>query len=315
MPTLSELEDRGYRALMTRERQYEIEVNRALRQSLDKVRVDMARIYDKYAVDGKLSLADMTRYNRLTTLETSVIGSMNDATRANVRTINRLRPEQYEASFFRTAWAVDQTSGVATAWGVLNRDTILENIASPFYKISIETYGPEARATIRRALNNGLAQGQAYTAMMKDIKGAFDITAYRAMRIVRTEGQTAVNAGQDAAYSRAEAKGIEGSRFWDATLDGRTRPEHQAADGQEKKPPIAGFASGYYLVGGERAAFPTWQGLSAGNRIHCRCRERFQIAGYEPQVRRSREQGVIPYQTFTEWEKNLNNAGRSVPRR
>ncbi len=312
MPTFSTLEDRSYNALLARMKAYEVEVNVALRNSLDQIRIDMAKIYDKYAVNGKLSLADMTRYNRLTTMEKSVTASMSEATRKNVRTFNRLRPDMYQESFFRYAWAIDQDAGVNLAWGVLNRDVVLENLASEFYRISRATYGPEARATVRRAMNQGLAQGKSYTSMMKDIKKAFNITSGRAMRIVRTEGQTAMSAGQDDVYTRAEAKGIKGDRIWDSTLDSRTRPtspkqkaNHRVMDGQVKAQPDDTFQSGYFILSdGTRAPFPAWQGMSADQRIHCRCRERFQIAEYPPQVRRSRSEGVIPFTNYSTWQKN-----------
>jgi hypothetical protein len=43
-----------------------------------------------------------------------------------------------------------------------------------------------------------------------------------------------------------------------------------------------------------------------GNRyiaVHnCRCGIRMDIEGYSPELRRSREQGIIPYQTYSDWE-------------
>ncbi len=316
MPDFPVFEDRSYRALLLRERQYEIIVNRTLLQSLDQIRIDMSKIYEKYAVDGKLSLAQMTQYNRLATMSKSIVGSMNAATRANVRVFDRLRPQLYDESFFRYAWAIDQDAGVSIAWGVVNPDIVLENLSSEFYRISRATYGPEARATVRRALNVGLAQGKSYPQMMRNIRRAFDITSGRAMRIVRTEGQTSVNAGQDDLYTRAQAKGIQGDRIWDSTLDDRTRPtkpsdkfNHRNMDGQKKRDGLFHFITGIDPT----APFPAWQGLSAGNRVHCRCRERFQIEGYPPQIRRTREQGVIPYTTYGNWKKDLNSRGRYSP--
>ncbi len=314
MPGFPVFEDRSYRALLLRERQYEIIVNRTLLKSLDQIRIDMSKIYEKYAVNGELSLAQMTQYNRLATMNKSIVASMNAATRANVRTFNRLRPQLYDESFFRYAWAIDQDAQVSIAWGVVNPDVVLENLSSEFYRISRATYGPEARATVRRALNVGLAQGKSYPQMMRDIRRAFDITSGRAMRIVRTEGQTSVNAGQDDLYTRAEAKGIQGDRIWDSTLDDRTRPtspkqkaNHRVMDGQVKK-------NGVFITNdGQRTPFPAWQGLSADQRIFCRCRERFQIEGYPPQLRRTREGGVQPYVTYSEWRPNLNSRGKYSP--
>ena len=315
MPGLETYEQRAYQSLLIKERQYERTITAALRQSLDEVRVKMSKIYERHAVDGKLSLAEMTQYNRLMTMEKNIVASMDEATRKTLRTIDKLRPELYDEAFFRYAWAIDQDAGVSIAWGVLNRDEILESLASSYYRISRQTYGPEARATVRRAINQGLAQGKSYPQMMKDVKRAFGITNYKAMRIVRTEGQAAVNAGQNDLYLRAQDKGIEGDVVWLSVLDNRTRPtnkyqtaNHRVMDGQRK---VDGF---FTMNDGQRTPYPAWQGLSAGQRIHCRCTQRFEIAEYPPVVRRTRAQGVIPYTTYDNWRPNLNAWGKYVPK-
>ena len=117
------------------------------------------------------------------------------------------------------------------------------------------------------------------------------------MRILRTEGQTAANAAQTDSYTKARAQGVDGIRVFDATLDGRTRPVHGEADGQHED------KEGMFSLGGEKTPYPAWAGLSAGNRINCRCRTRFQIEGYAPQLRRTRDEGIIPYATFIDWKR------------
>lgn len=299
MAELKLLEDQAFNALLARERAYEREVQAALKEALDKMRASMSVIYEKYAADGVLTLAEMTRYNRLVTLERQLVAILNPALAANLRTIERLRPAQYDAAFFRYAWAVDNASGLRLAWGVLNPAVILENLASQFYKISMRRYGADARLRIRAALNEGLAQGKGFQDMARGLKKAMDMTYANALRIIRTEGQTAIQAGADDAYAWAQRRGIEMDVIWDATLDGKTRPDHGAADGQARG------NDGMFDVGGEKAPYPAWQGLTAGQRINCRCRVRAQIKGYEPNLRRTREQGIIPYQTYTEWSKRL----------
>lgn len=295
MPDLRLLEDQTFNALLARERTYEREVQAALKEAMDKMRVQMAVIYEKYSVNGILTNAEMTRYNRLVTAERQLVATLNPALAANLRTIERLRPDQYDAAFFRHAWAVDNTGGVRLAWGVLNPDVILENIASRFYKISRRRYGVDARLRVRAALNDGLAQGKSFQAMARDLKKALDTTYANAIRIIRTEGQTAIQAGADDAYAWAQRKGVEMAVVWDATLDGKTRPDHGAADGQVRG------TDGMFTVGGEKAPYPASQAFSAAQRINCRCRIRAEIEGYSPQLRRTREDGLIPYQTYAEW--------------
>ena len=113
------------------------------------------------------------------------------------------------------------------------------------------------------------------------------------------QGQTAVNAGTEAAYTRAIDKGVQGSVVWSATLDGRTRDDHAAMDQQ-----VQDENGLFRLPDGETAPYPGWEGLSAAERINCRCTTRFQIDGYEPALRRSRDEGLVPYQSYAEWSTN-----------
>lgn len=296
MAELRDYEERTYKALVARENRYARQVQRVLLDALNAMRAEMTVIYEKYASDGVLTLAQMTQYNRLQSLEKQVLAELDAATRKAVGTIDKLRPEQYGESFFRHAWAVDNATGLRLRWGQLNRAAVLESLNNRDYQLAVTTYRPDARVKILRALNNGLAQGKSYTQMAKDIKGAINATYAQAIRIIRTEGMTAINAGTDAAYTVAEERGVKMGRRWVATLDDRTRDDHRSMDGVETQEDGL-----FHLPNGETAPFPAWQGLSSGERINCRCTESAIIEGYEPALRRTREQGVIPYQTYEQW--------------
>ena len=296
---LNDLEDRSYNALMARIAKYEQEAAAVLRDALNTMRARMTVIYEKYARDGALSLADMTQYGRLAKLEGDILGTMNAATRANVAEFARLRPEQYGEAFFRYGWAIDQATGVSLKWGLLDKQAIIESLDNRMYKLAVTSYTQDARIRILRALNSGLAQGKSYQLMARGLREAINATAYQAMRIIRTEGQTAQNAAQDAAYEQAKAQGVELQDIWDATLDGKTRDSHGAMDGT-----VRGLDGLFHLQNGEQIPYPAWQGIrDPAERINCRCRLRGNIEDYSPALRRTREDGVMPYQTYKEWIK------------
>jgi uncharacterized protein with gpF-like domain len=226
--------------------------------------------------------------------------------------MKRLQPDQYSAAFFRAAWRIDNESGIALNWGVINTDAIrsayaLTDPANKAMAEALKNYSMRARRVIRVALNDGLAQGKSYYDMMKDIKDALNKTNFDAMRIIRTEGQSATNAGTADAYDRALEDGVKGSVVWTSTLDDRTRGgtkwqrahniDHRKMDGQ-----VRDEDGMFHFPNGEIAPYPCWEGLSAENRINCRCGIRMEIDGYSPQLRRSRDEGVIPYQTYDQWQ-------------
>jgi len=257
----------------------------------------MSSIYENYAVNGKLTRAEMTKYNRYASMERNIFTQMDDATRANISTIKRMLPEQYNEAFFNYAWAMDNANGVRLNYGVINLSAVKENLANPWLNNALEKYRLAGKTQIRAALNEGLTLGKAYTTMAKNLRGAIGRLQYEALRIVRTEGQTAVNAAQADLYAKAKSAGINGNDIWDATLDGRTRETHRLMDGVKKS------EDGYFHGAIGKAPYPVWEGLSASERIQCRCRIRFEVESYAPTIRRSRDQGIIPYQTYPEWEK------------
>jgi hypothetical protein len=277
------------------EKQYEREVGKIFRDALDEIRVEMSKIYEKYAINGILTKAQMTQYNRLATLEKNIIGIMHPAAREATRLIDRLKPEEYGEAFFRTAWAFDNETGVALKWGALNKEAVVASLENPFFDSAKRSFWFNVDNRVVNAINNGLALGQSYTEMMRDMKDMVNRDNYEIMRVLRTELHSAEELGTSDSYDTALEQGINGKVVWIATLDGQTRESHQAMDGVERD------EDGMFRGEIGEAPYPGWEGLPAEERINCRCDIRFEIAGFEPEIRRSREDGIIPYQTYNEW--------------
>lgn len=99
---------------------------------------------------------------------------------------------------------------------------------------------------------------------------------YRAENIARTESLQALSEGHFEAIKQAVNVGEVSDvlKFWDATGDIRTRPEHSEAENRSKKgiPLDAPF-----FVGGEAMQRPRQLGASGSNVINCRCRLKTKI--------------------------------------
>ena len=277
------------------EKQYEREVAKIFRDALDEIRVEMARIYDKYAVNGILTKAQMTQYNRLANLEKSIVAIMHPAARKATKIIDKLKPEEYGEAFFRTAWAFDNATGVGLKWGALNAESVVATLENPFFDSAKRSFWFNVDNRVANAINNGLALGQSYTEMMRDLKDMVNRDNYEIMRVLRTELHNAQETGTSDSYDAALEQGINGKVIWIATLDGDTRPTHQEMDGVERD------EDGMFRGAIGETPYPGWEGLEAAERINCRCDIRFEIEGFSPEIRRSREDGIIPYQTYNEW--------------
>lgn len=277
---------------------YEREVTAELVAALRDIRTEMAAIFDRFAdSDGNLTRAEMTKANRLATAERSIVRELKPALVANVETMRRLHPEQYEAAFFRYAWAIDQTGGVRLDYGRLNIRAITASLRTADYTEALRRYTTVAQIRIRQAISNGLIRGQGFRAMMDDLRRALGMTRGDAFRIIRTEGMRAANAGTIEAFDRAREEGVRGDIVWVATIDGRTRDQHISTDGQ-----VRGDDGVFNLPNGDTGVAPLAPTLSAENTVNCRCTTRFEIEGYEPALRRTRDAGLIPQQTFSEWQ-------------
>lgn len=305
MPGLNDLEKKALYNLQQLEKRYNKQIQKALEESLDAMRIEMQKIYDKYAKDGILTKVEMTKYNKYQIMERDIVRHLDPAILKNKQSIKYLLPEMYHQSFFQYAWAIDNVAGVRLSWGAVNKKAISElfSITNPKnieMMEALKNYGPAAKRKIRAALLHGLGQGKSYGQMIKDLRLAH-LKVYSSFEtIVRTEGQRALNKGTDDVYLMAKEKGINGKVIWDATLDGKTRPSHGRADGTAKSD------DGYFHTPDFMAQFPLDPNLPAEESINCRCRERFEIDGYEPQLRRAREQGIIPYQNYIDYAKEYH---------
>lgn len=280
------------------------------RKALDEVRLMLTKLYEKYAEDGILTHAEMTKYNRLKGVHDQIVKIMGPVYSANGKTVKQLTEDVYEASFYRHGWALTQTAQADISWGLLNEKMVEAAVNKPYSGLTLAKVWTRAKAgalsDIERAVIQGMVQGDSYPNMARRVKKAFDTNTKRALLIAQTEGHRMAVEGQLAAYDEAEDQGLEFERIWDATLDGRTRPAHQEMDGKraenvgtEDDPhwqwnyPGLGWVDGPGLTG------------DAAADINCRCRALTVYKGFEPKTRISRgEDGrnkVVPYQTYEEW--------------
>jgi hypothetical protein len=248
---------------------YERELVRNYREALAKIRADIGKVYEKYAVNGVLTNAEMSKYNRLTSLEKQLTEDIRPVFRKNQALIEKMSRVEYEEAFYRSAWAIDQNTGVALRWGLLNPKTVEAAVANPLRKIGETRLRQDGLIKIQRAVSQGLIRGESYPNMMKGIRSAINGNASDALRIVRTEGQRAQVMGQQANYADARDIGVEVIDVWDAALDSRTRDSHGALDGVPAQ--YRSNGEPYWNTAVGEVAGPLRSGVASFD-VNCRCR-------------------------------------------
>ncbi len=287
--------------------------------ALSQCRRTLMSIYKKYGSDGKLSNADMSKYNRLSRLQDDISSILKEQLVTVDDMIYRLTGSQYQEAFYRHAYIIDQAGGMSLSWGQIPQDAVKVVVESSLSKLAKSKTLALARQgsvdKVRAELALSVIRGDSYEKLAQRISDVLGVriedgkryryldkgAAYRSMTVARTEGQRVLVAGQQAAYDRAKELGCEFDRIWDATLDGRTRPEHAELDGKT----MDMEHQGWYVPSIGWVSGPLHSGVARFD-INCRCRVVSQIKGLPPTERYVRGDGVQPYQTYSEWKASIN---------
>ncbi len=279
----------------------ERELIRVYRDALKEFRAQLGEMYAKYAKGGKLTYAEMSKYNRLVGVYADANGELKRLTGRGAKIITQLAGSAYEESFYWAGFALEKGTQARLGFGALNPETVAASVQNPISGLTLnETLEANRDAivtNIRRQITQGLVRGESYPEVAQRIKGTLDGDATKALRVARTEAHRNAQAGRAAAFDKAEAAGVELTRVWVATLDNRTRDTHGAMDGQK-----ADAEGRFHSPSGATTTQPGAFGI-AGEDINCRCTVRAEIAGFAPEFRRARGEGIVPYKTYKEWKE------------
>lgn len=235
---------------------------------------------------------------------------LNDMQTNEYTTIDAYLQECYRNGYIGTMYDIAQ-QGIPITMPI-NQEQVVEAVQTDS-QLSEGLYNrlgedvQQLRRSIRSELSRGIANGSSWNEMARQIAEGMQSqynTAYnRAIVIARTEGhrvqqQSALNAQRE-----AQKQGANIVKQWDATLDGRTRAEHRAADGQIRE------LDEPFEVGGEKLDAPGIGG-SAWNVCNCRCcvlqRARWALDEDELQTMKDRAEyfGLDKTESFEEFKQN-----------
>ncbi len=244
--------------------------------ALAECRKKLEAIYRKYGKDGRLTNADMSKYNRLSTLQDDICTILEEQL-VNVDAMTkRLTGEQYQEAFYRHAYAIDQAGGMGLSWGQIPKDAVRAAVESPLSKLA----GSRAMAMSRKGTVDKVRDELALAVIRGDSyeKLAMRISDVLGVRV--EDGNRTRYLDKGAAYRSMDEE--HGGWFV----------------------PSIGWVSG-----------PLHSGVARFD-INCRCRVVSEIRGLPPEERHTRGDGVRPYCTYEQWKANNKigdvHIGRSV---
>jgi len=183
---------------------------------------------------------------------------------------------------------------------MVNQDAIDAIINTQTFQTALKGLNTNIRMSIERTLNTAFAQGLGISQIVSAIKKVLDINYRDAEKVVRTESHRLDELAHNQEFLDAQAQGIDTRMMLLAVLDNRTRPQSAQMDGQlsndkgEFEYPRTGSGN-WYIPG--NTGNPAYD-------INDRERSVQVINGYSPDIRRTREDGLIPYTTYEEWAKS-----------
>lgn len=266
-------------------------------------------------------LAQIGRGKRFEALRDRLAERMTGANQVAAAYMNDATPGIYALNRNFAAYTIEQQVGADVGFDIWDEQTVKRLIVE---QPDLMPYYPPARAVkrgidlaygkrqITAQVTSGILQGESIKHLADRLQTNIpNMNQDSAIRAARTAVTGAQNAGRQESYSAAAKMGIELEKEWLATLDGRTRHSHGAADGQsvaEDEP---------FSVGGAKLMYPGDPFGPAHEIYNCRCTTIAKVKGVDTSdaKRRARdletgESAAIENMTYAQWAEGKRQAGK-----
>jgi len=296
------------------EAQIEKWIKETYRDAYKDIQTIIASMHEKYSVDGKLTLADMTRYNRLAKIEQELAETLVTLYKNNKKYLYQTMESAYLQGYFEQQYKLEMGAQALLGFAGVNEKAIQAMISDSLTGLVLdERLGNNQRQAVnqlRQALSYSLVQGESYVNAAKRIRTTLGNDQQRSVLVAWTETHRALETASYDRREEAKASGLEFETVWLATLDKRTRPRHRAMDNKAQN------KDGYFVLpDNSRGRFPGDPMLGAPNVIRCRCSTTTTFPDRVPTSRRGRsdyddpksENVLFPADmTYKQWYESRN---------
>lgn len=285
----------GQRFLDTLTPALERQIVKAYKDALKNTQAKMAEYYAKYP----MKYAEMVKYKRLEKLEKELTEIIRLFGRKLKRTANKGAERIYTTAYSINGFALENNYRFTAI--LPPQRAIVEAINMPVTGLdldeSLEASRKYLEQQVESTVTRGLIRGDSYTDMIRDLRKTFESNMNRnVMGAVRTQMHKVASIAQVDSFEYAESKGVQGRKYWVASLDLKTRPDHREMDGK----PADDDGLFTFPDGVTRAEAPGLSGEPEQD-WNCRCSVEYRFDEEPPEIRRSKADGIIKYKTYQEW--------------
>lgn len=286
--------------------QAEKEIEILFAKRLKEIKQIIANMYEKYDRDEpQVTWTEFNKYNRLNK-ELNRIGQMlSQDYREVAKAIKQSQQNVYIEKYMMSLFLYEMASQTSMNFDIPTTQTIQTAIEQPieFIKLvpTLQKHRDDTLKRIRMHITQGIMSGEGYSKIAKALRDDLGMAKAQSVRVARTEtGRALSQAGLDSAMV-AKDNGINMKKRWYATKDTRTRDTHRHLDGTS-----VDIEDNFHSSGCVGPAPKLFVGVaSAKENINCRCKLLYYIDEDElPTTMRTKEDGVIPFTNYREWEKN-----------
>ena len=286
------------------------EIETLFAKRLKEIKQIIANMYEKYDRDEpQVTWTEFNKYNRLNK-ELNRIGQMlSQDYREVAKAIKQSQQNIYIEKYMMSLFLYEIASQTSMNFDIPTTQTIQTAIEQPieFIKLvpTLQKHRDDTLKRIRMHITQGIMSGEGYSKIAKALRDDLGMAKAQSVRVARTEtGRALSQAGLDSAMV-AKDNGINMKKRWYATKDTRTRDTHRHLDGTS-----VDIEDNFHSSGCVGPAPKLFVGVaSAKENINCRCKLLYYIDEDElPTTMRTKEDGVIPFTNYREWEKNKRKA-------
>jgi SPP1 gp7 family putative phage head morphogenesis protein len=291
--------------------QAEKEIEILFAKRLKEIKQIIANMYEKYDRDEpQVTWTEFNKYNRLNK-ELNLIGQMlSQDYREVAKAIKQSQQNVYIEKYMMSLFLYEVASQTSMNFDIPTSQTIQTAIEQPieFIKLvpTLQKHRDDTLKRIRMHITQGIMSGEGYSKIAKALRNDLGMSKAQSVRVARTEtGRALSQAGLDSAMV-AKDNGLDMKKRWYATKDTRTRDTHRHLDGTS-----VDIEDNFHSSGCVGPAPKLFVGVaSAKENINCRCKLLYYINEDElPTTMRTKEDGVIPFTNYREWEKEKRKGG------
>lgn len=287
------------------------EIETLFAKRLKEIKQIIANMYEKYDRDEpQVTWTEFNKYNRLNK-ELNRIGQMlSQDYREVAKAIKQSQQNIYIEKYMMSLFLYEVASQTSMNFDIPTSQTIQTAIEQPieFIKLvpTLQKHRDDTLKRIRTHITQGIMSGEGYSKIAKALRNDLGMSKAQSVRVARTEtGRALSQAGLDSAIV-AKDNGLDMKKRWYATKDTRTRDTHIHLDGTS-----VDIEDNFHSSGCVGPAPKLFIGVaSAKENINCRCKLLYYIDEDElPTTMRTKEDGVIPFTNYREWEKEKRKGG------